>query len=56
MPKPTHRRALSGAQNHTLMVVEHDMSFIDTISEQVTVLAQGAILAEGTLAGNTNQR
>ncbi len=32
------------------MVVEHDMSFIDTISEQVTVLAQGAILAEGTLA------
>ncbi len=27
-----------------------DMSFIDTISEKVTVLAQGAILAEGTLA------
>ncbi len=37
-------------KNHTLMVVEHDMSFIDTISEKVTVLAQGAILAEGTLA------
>jgi urea transport system ATP-binding protein len=37
-------------KDHTLMVVEHDMSFIDTISEQVTVLAQGAILAEGTLA------
>ena len=33
-----------------LVVVEHDMSFIDTISEKVTVLAQGAILAEGTLA------
>jgi urea transport system ATP-binding protein len=37
-------------KNHTLIVVEHDMSFIDTISEKVTVLAQGAILAEGTLA------
>ncbi len=37
-------------KEHTLVVVEHDMSFIDTISEKVTVLAQGAILAEGTLA------
>ena len=37
-------------QNHTLVVVEHDMTFIDAISEKVTVLAQGAILAEGTLA------
>ena len=37
-------------KNHTLVVVEHDMSFIDTISEKVTVLAQGAILAEGTFA------
>lgn len=35
---------------HTLMVVEHDMSFIDRISEKVTVLAQGQVLAEGTLA------
>ncbi|MEK5768497.1 ATP-binding cassette domain-containing protein, partial [Acinetobacter schindleri] len=33
-------------KNHTLVVIEHDMSFIDTISEKVTVLAQGAILAE----------
>ena len=37
-------------KNHTLVVVEHDMTFIDAISEKVTVLAQGAILAEGTLA------
>lgn len=37
-------------QQHTLMVVEHDMSFIDRISEKVTVLAQGQVLAEGTLA------
>ena len=31
------------------MVVEHDMSFIKTISEKVTVLHEGSVLAEGTL-------
>nr|WP_265088882.1 urea ABC transporter ATP-binding protein UrtD [Psychrobacter sanguinis] len=36
-------------KDHTLVVVEHDMTFIDAISEKVTVLANGAILAEGTL-------
>lgn len=35
---------------HSLMVVEHDMSFINTISEKVTVLCEGSVLAEGTLA------
>jgi urea transport system ATP-binding protein len=35
---------------HSLMVVEHDMSFIATISEKVTVLCDGCVLAEGTLA------
>ncbi|MDP3836090.1 MAG: urea ABC transporter ATP-binding protein UrtD [Hydrogenophaga sp.] len=34
---------------HSLMVVEHDMNFIRTISEKVTVLCDGAVLAEGTL-------
>jgi urea transport system ATP-binding protein len=34
---------------HSLMVVEHDMSFIRTISEKVTVLCDGSALAEGTL-------
>ena len=34
---------------HSLMVVEHDMGFIRTISEKVTVLCDGAVLAEGTL-------
>ena len=34
---------------HSLMVVEHDMSFIKTISEVVTVLCDGAVLAQGTL-------
>ncbi|MBB6577377.1 urea transport system ATP-binding protein [Comamonas odontotermitis] len=35
---------------HSLMVVEHDMGFIGTISEKVTVLCDGTVLAEGTLA------
>ena len=34
---------------HSLMVVEHDMSFIKTISEIVTVLCEGSVLAQGTL-------
>ena len=34
---------------HSLMVVEHDMSFIRKISEIVTVLCDGAVLAQGTL-------
>ncbi len=34
---------------HSLMVVEHDMSFIKSISEIVTVLCDGAVLAQGTL-------
>ncbi len=34
---------------HSLMVVEHDMGFIRTISEKVTVLCDGSVLAEGTL-------
>ena len=34
---------------HSLMVVEHDMGFIREISEIVTVLCDGAVLAQGTL-------
>ena len=34
---------------HSLMVVEHDMAFIRAISEKITVLCDGAVLAEGTL-------
>jgi urea transport system ATP-binding protein len=34
---------------HSLMVVEHDMSFIKSISEIVTVLHEGAVLAQGPL-------
>jgi len=35
---------------HSLMVVEHDMSFINTISDIVTVLCDGSVLAQGSLA------
>jgi urea transport system ATP-binding protein len=34
---------------HSLMVVEHDMSFVKTISQIVTVLHEGAVLAQGSL-------
>ena len=34
---------------HSLMVVEHDMGFISTISDIVTVLCDGSVLAQGTL-------
>ena len=40
---------LSLKGKHSLMVVEHDMHFIRTISEKVTVLCDGSVLAEGTL-------
>ncbi len=33
---------------HSLVVVEHDMSFIKTIAEKITVLSEGSVLAEGT--------
>ena len=40
---------LSLKGQHSLMVVEHDMNFIREISEVVTVLCDGAVLAQGTL-------
>ena len=40
---------LSLKGQHSLMVVEHDMGFIKTISEKVTVLHEGSVLAEGSL-------
>jgi urea transport system ATP-binding protein len=40
---------LSLKGQHSLMVVEHDMSFVRTISDIVTVLCDGSVLAQGTL-------
>ena len=40
---------LSLKGRHSLMVVEHDMHFIRAISDIVTVLCDGSVLAQGTL-------
>jgi urea transport system ATP-binding protein len=40
---------LSLKGRHSLMVVEHDMSFVKSIAEIVTVLSEGRVLAQGTL-------
>ncbi len=37
------------AGKHSLVVVEHDMHFVESIAEKVTVLHEGRLLAEGTL-------
>jgi urea transport system ATP-binding protein len=39
--------SLQGQQ--TIVVVEHDMAFIRTIADKVTVLHEGAVLTEGTM-------
>jgi urea transport system ATP-binding protein len=41
---------LSLAGEHSLVVVEHDMAFVGRIARKVTVLHEGAVLAEGSLA------
>lgn len=37
------------AGKHSVVVVEHDMDFVRSIANQVTVLHQGSVLAEGTM-------
>lgn len=49
----THRTAellLSLAGAHSIVVVEHDMEFINQIARKVTVLHEGSVLAEGDMA------
>ncbi|MCF2969928.1 urea ABC transporter ATP-binding protein UrtD [Synechococcus sp. Nb3U1] len=36
------------AQDHTIVVIEHDMVFVRQIARKVTVLHQGALLCEGS--------
>ncbi len=38
------------AGKHSLVVVEHDMAFIEQLGGKVTVLHEGSVLAEGNLA------
>ncbi|MDR1608447.1 MAG: ATP-binding cassette domain-containing protein, partial [Deltaproteobacteria bacterium] len=40
---------LSLEGHHSLIVVEHDMSFVRSIARTVTVLRQGSVLAEGDM-------
>ena len=40
-------RSIAG--KHTVVVVEHDMEFVRALGCKVTVLHQGAVLAEGSL-------
>jgi len=52
-PQETERTAqllTSLAGERSVVVVEHDMEFIRSIARHVTVLHQGAVLAEGSMA------
>ncbi len=40
-------RSLAG--KHTVVVVEHDMEFVRSLASRVTVLHEGAVLADGTI-------
>ncbi len=40
---------LSLAGRHSLVVVEHDMAFIEEIARKVTVLHEGSVIAEGAM-------
>jgi urea transport system ATP-binding protein len=40
---------LSLAGKHSLVVVEHDMAFIEKIARKITVLHEGSVIAEGVM-------
>ncbi len=44
------------AQSHAVIVVEHDMEFVRELECRVTVLHEGAVLAEGSLDYVTNNQ
>jgi urea transport system ATP-binding protein len=48
--KRTAELLQSLAGQHSIMVVEHDMEFVASIARKVTVLHEGAVLAEGPLS------
>ncbi|MDR3392847.1 MAG: urea ABC transporter ATP-binding protein UrtD [Sulfuriferula sp.] len=41
---------ISLAGKHSLVVVEHDMEFVNSIARKVTVLHEGSVLAEGSMS------
>jgi branched-chain amino acid transport system ATP-binding protein len=38
------------AANRTVLMVEHNLSVVSTLSDHITVLARGEVLAEGDYA------
>jgi len=44
------------AGKHSLVVVEHDMAFVEQLGGKVTVLHEGSVLAEGSLATVQNDQ
>ncbi|MGQ0501466.1 MAG: urea ABC transporter ATP-binding protein UrtD [Panacagrimonas sp.] len=41
-------------KNRAVLVIEHDMKFVESIADRVTVLHQGKVLADGSMAGVQN--
>jgi urea transport system ATP-binding protein len=46
----TSELLLELAGEHTIIVIEHDMEFVRRLASRVTVLNEGKVLAEGSLA------
>lgn len=44
------------SQNHSVIVVEHDMDFVRALDSRVTVLHEGSVLAEGSLDKVSNDQ
>ena len=44
------------AGKHSLVVVEHDMDFVNRIARKVTVLHEGSVLAEGNMETVQNDK
>lgn len=42
------------SENHSVVVVEHDMAFVRDLNVKVTVLHEGSVLAEGSLDAVSN--
>ena len=41
-------------KNRSVIVIEHDMKFVESIAHRVTVLHQGKVLAEGNMEAIQN--
>ncbi len=50
----TEQTAILLRENHSVVVVEHDMEFVRALNSRVTVLHEGSVLAEGSLEAVQN--